>query len=404
MLEATGAVPTAIEWTAFDYGETTGARIGAGTRSGAFELNLDPGVQSAQVKVLGAGEVLSSASVRYVEPTPPSGPGAPVPEVLVTFDGNGGTWDGQPTLTVPVPVGAPIGVPEGIVRPGHVCIGFYQQVDDGWKPVDFDTFRVESAVTLTAQWGTPTLTLDPASQQVSMGEYAALAAKVEATPELAGVVPGPSAPYDLDPALLELALDPTCAIVPTVLDGRSLSIVVETPYAPGKVSVTASYDGSADATAEIDVTKPDMVAVYRLWNPYDGSHLITSDVREYETLQPLGWRAEGVRFYQLATGGAAIYRLYNPYNGDHLYTTSGNEYRTLQGIGWRGEGLKLHGSLNSPYPVYRLWNRLQTANGGLGSHLWTPELDEYESLPTLVPDGWQQEGVAWYAAELPHAT
>ena len=111
-----------------------------------------------------------------------------------------------------------------------------------------------------------------------------------------------------------------------------------------------------------------------------------------------------MRFYQLATGGVAIYRLYNPYNGDHLYTVNGNEYRTLQGIGWRGEGLKLHGSLNSPYPVYRLWNRLQTTNGGLGSHLWTPELDEYESLPTLVPDGWQQEGVAWYAAELPHAT
>ena len=41
--------------------------------------------------------------------------------------------------------------------------------------------------------------------------------------------------------------------------------------------------------------------LYRLYNPYDGQHLLTRDAAEYESLQPLGWRGEGVAFHAAHT-------------------------------------------------------------------------------------------------------
>ena len=41
--------------------------------------------------------------------------------------------------------------------------------------------------------------------------------------------------------------------------------------------------------------------LYRLYNPYDGQHLLTEDAGEYASLQPLGWRGEGVSFYAAHT-------------------------------------------------------------------------------------------------------
>ena len=151
---------------------------------------------------------------------------------------------------------------------------------------------------------------------------------------------------------------------------------------------------------------PEVVAVSRLWNPSNGAHLLTTDANEVRVLTTrFGWRDEGEVFSEYgyaAPGSTPVTRLYNPNNGDHLFTASDAEVRALMGIGWRDEGVRFYGSPDAAHPVYRLWNSHQTADGGLGSHLWTADENEYRTLPLLPPVGaWQQEGVAWNAVSVP---
>ena len=131
--------------------------------------------------------------------------------------------------------------------------------------------------------------------------------------------------------------------------------------------------------------------LYRLYNPYDGQHLLTRDAAEYESLQPLGWRGEG-EAWEAPAEGDPVYRLYNPYSGEHLYTAVKAEYDSLPGLGWRQEGVAfLSAGAAAGAPVYRLFNPYAS----VGTHLLTTDRAEYESLQPL---GWRGEGVAFHAA------
>ena len=130
--------------------------------------------------------------------------------------------------------------------------------------------------------------------------------------------------------------------------------------------------------------------LYRLYNPYDGQHLLTTDRGEYDSLQPLGWRGEG-EAWESPDEGDPVYRLYNPYNGEHLYTGDEAEYDSLARIGWRQEGVAFRSQASGGDPVYRLFNPYEQ----VGTHLLTTSASEYESLAGA---GWVQEGVAFRAA------
>ena len=130
--------------------------------------------------------------------------------------------------------------------------------------------------------------------------------------------------------------------------------------------------------------------LYRLYNPYDGQHLLTTDRGEYDSLQPLGWRGEG-EAWESPDEGDPVYRLYNPYNGEHLYTGDESEYESLARIGWCQEGVAFRSEGSGGDPVYRLFNPYEQ----VGTHLLTTSASEYESLAGA---GWVQEGVAFRAA------
>ena len=132
-------------------------------------------------------------------------------------------------------------------------------------------------------------------------------------------------------------------------------------------------------------------ALYRLYNPYSGEHLLTRDAGEYASLQPLGWRGEG-EAWEAPAEGDPVYRLYNPYSGEHLYTGDAGEYASLPGLGWRQEGVAfLSAGAAAGTPVYRLFNPYAS----VGTHLLTTSASEYASLAAI---GWRQEGVAFRAA------
>ena len=157
----------------------------------------------------------------------------------------------------------------------------------------------------------------------------------------------------------------------------------------GRVVALASAAAIAAALAAPAEALAGGAALYRLYNPYDGQHLLTRDAGEYESLQPLGWRGEG-EAWEAPAEGDPVYRLYNPYSGEHLYTGDEAEYGSLPGLGWRQEGVAFRSEGPGGDPVYRLFNPYAS----VGTHLLTTDRAEYESLQPL---GWRGEGVAFYA-------
>lgn len=128
---------------------------------------------------------------------------------------------------------------------------------------------------------------------------------------------------------------------------------------------------------------------YRLYNPYSGEHLYTSDTNEVNVLASRGWNREGEGWRAPKVSDDPIYRLYNPNSGEHHYTTDANEYRTLASIGWNQEGVKCYSDPAENVALTRLFNPYATEN----THHYTTDQNE---INELVARGWKNEGVGWY--------
>ena len=141
--------------------------------------------------------------------------------------------------------------------------------------------------------------------------------------------------------------------------------------------------------------------VYRMYNPYNhGDHLYTTSKAEYDGLLKLGWKGEGVKFHVTAPNkstaagfGQAVYRVYNPYNGEHLLTTDPSEVDSLVQLGWQadfdGEPM-FYAPQGGDVQVTRLFNPYET----VGTHLYTIDQDEVDSNVAL---GWVKDDVAFAA-------
>ncbi|MDM8271574.1 hypothetical protein [Thermophilibacter provencensis] len=138
----------------------------------------------------------------------------------------------------------------------------------------------------------------------------------------------------------------------------------------------------------VSCTPDSSITMWRLYNPYTGEHLYTSDYSEYERLGTIGWKLEGKAWAAPVISGDPVWRLYNPYTDDHHYTTSKSEYDELAGLGWKQEGIGWYSaSREDGLPIYRLYNRYN------GYHHYT--MDEVESI-ALSEIGWTPEGIGWY--------
>lgn len=129
--------------------------------------------------------------------------------------------------------------------------------------------------------------------------------------------------------------------------------------------------------------------VYRLYNPFTGEHLWTQSRNEYDVLGKSGWNQEDVAFKVAATGDR-VYRMLNPNAtgvGSHHYTKSLNEAQVLWDMGWDFEGIAWRSSGDDP--ILRCFNPYD------GDHFYTASKNEYANL--CDKQGWNPEGVAWYA-------
>ena len=188
-------------------------------------------------------------------------------------------------------------------------------------------------------------------------------------------------------------------------------VSTQNPYTIASIaeggSLTAVFEGGTPAPTPETGT----VDVKRFYNPWlSGAHLLSADPEEWTALTDAGWQDEGAKFTEYATAAnapagtdvVAVYRLYNPYNGDHYNTASLEEAQSLTSpsVGWEwdndGEPV-FYAPANSSFPVTKLYNKWMTENAGLGNHVWTAQPSEVSMLTGL---GWTNENAAWFAVSV----
>lgn len=127
----------------------------------------------------------------------------------------------------------------------------------------------------------------------------------------------------------------------------------------------------------------DEVAIYRLYNPNSGEHLLTAIIEEANALLGFGWKSEGVAFIAPKESDTVAFRMYATM---HTFVAEVSELHALVESGWHFEGVAFHSGGN--VPVYRVYNPTN------GDHLFT--VDEAEKN-RLLAVGCVDEGVRFYA-------
>jgi hypothetical protein len=88
-----------------------------------------------------------------------------------------------------------------------------------------------------------------------------------------------------------------------------------------------------------------------------------------------------------------VYRVYNPNSGEHLYTISEEEKNFLVPLGWKDEGIGWYAPLSgtNQTAIYRIYNP------NSGEHFYNTDENERN---TLAKAGWKVEGIAFYSDTL----
>lgn len=186
----------------------------------------------------------------------------------------------------------------------------------------------------------------------------------------------------------------------------------------GNLEISEVEEGTNDnKKTEHNTNKLEVVEVVRLYNPWNGDHLFTSDTKEVFNAEKAGWTNEGTFWkayhhegdYRKAFGtngklGTPVLRLFNQYTGEHLYTTSTEEYNARVANGWTGEGVSFYSVAanadgtpktaedskkvvvkNKVDSVYRMFNPFVQ----VGTHLY----GGCEENAKCLADGWKADNV-----------
>ncbi len=151
------------------------------------------------------------------------------------------------------------------------------------------------------------------------------------------------------------------------------------------VIVTEGKDPRPKPTIEPCPVGEGETAVYRMYNPDHGEHLLTASYEEAVILLGMGWKPEGVAFITPKESEIPVFRMYAD---KHIFITDIQELHSLVEHKWQFEGIAFHASDSLGIKVYRLYNPNN------GDHLYTASEEEKNSL---VAAGWSDEGVAFLA-------
>lgn len=154
-------------------------------------------------------------------------------------------------------------------------------------------------------------------------------------------------------------------------------------------AIVAAMSFGAVALPAANAGQPqDQVPLLRLYNPYSGEHLFTTNSYEASDLVSRGWRSERSDGLVNLKEGTPVFRLYNEWTGDHHYTTDTNEVNSCIKQGWTNEGIQFCSDEDATTAVYSMYNPYATKF----YHLYTADANE---MAKMQADGWKQETVKW---------
>lgn len=153
----------------------------------------------------------------------------------------------------------------------------------------------------------------------------------------------------------------------------------------GLLVFRSQLEGHAGKLVE-DISGEDSNEIYRVRNPKNNEHLLTSSPDEVVSLQLKGWEREnsmGIGVDADDSNAVPVYRLFNSKNGEHLFTSSIDEINSLTANkNWTkdndGDPL-FYGSSEGTVAVYRLFN---PRGKGPSAHLVTSDTNEIKYLTT----------------------
>lgn len=152
--------------------------------------------------------------------------------------------------------------------------------------------------------------------------------------------------------------------------------------------IAAMSFGAVALPADSAGQPQDQVPLLRLYNPYSGEHLFTTNRYEASDLVFRGWRSERSDGLVNLKEGTPVFRLYNEWTGDHHYTSDTNEVNACIRQGWTNEGIQFCSDEDATTDVYSMYNPYATKF----YHHYTADADE---MAKMQSDGWRQENVKW---------
>lgn len=154
-------------------------------------------------------------------------------------------------------------------------------------------------------------------------------------------------------------------------------------------AIVAAMSFGAVALPAANAGQPqDQVPLLRLYNPYSGEHLFTTNSYEASDLVSRGWNSEKSDGLVNLKEGTPVFRLYNEWTGDHHYTSDTNEVNACIKQGWTNEGIQFCSDEDATTDVYSMYNPYATKF----YHHYTADANE---MAKMQSDGWRQENVKW---------
>lgn len=154
-------------------------------------------------------------------------------------------------------------------------------------------------------------------------------------------------------------------------------------------AIVAAMSFGAVALPAASAGQPqDQVPLLRLYNPYSGEHLFTTNSYEAADLVSRGWNSEKSDGLVNLKEGTPVFRLYNEWTGDHHYTSDTNEVNACIKQGWTNEGIQFCSDEDATTDVYSMYNPYATKF----YHHYTADANE---MAKMQADGWRQENVKW---------
>jgi hypothetical protein len=141
--------------------------------------------------------------------------------------------------------------------------------------------------------------------------------------------------------------------------------------------------------------------VYRFYNRNNGSHFYTNSENEKNNViakWPSTYRYEGIAYqlnYASGRNTAPLYRFYNMKNGSHFYTANAAERDSIRAkwsSTYRYEGVAWYVSKDptGALPIFRFYNMKN------GTHFYTASVSERDSVRTKWSSTYRYEGPVFY--------